>query len=162
MISNNPVGYYALAASILLSACADPMPNCSDNSVKELALSLAKDTVKQILIMTPDAFISLSASLNKDDPTDQKILFQALQGGVDFKLLKTSQNPKVIELVKHVEDEANGVRLESIRISSSDINTKKIVCEADLLLKNGNKGAIKYSGQITDDKQVRVELLKIE
>lgn len=151
----------ALISITFFSACSERMPTCSDQAVKDLALGLTKNQIKNALAVDPSILLPLLPQLNKDDPIDQKILTGALQGQVNFDLLKTSTNPSAMQIVKSIEEMANDVKLEATRIASSDEKLKKITCDTDVLMQ-GNKGELKYSAQVTDDKKVRVELIDFQ
>lgn len=161
--------FVTVSSVILLLGCSSPGPKCSDPEVQKLVLEITKEQLfKQLLIeVLPPHYEEIVKESKEtavfkeyEEVDNQGVGFVTGTMPIDY-FLKFAQVSFSAETVKDIIEsriEELQPNLSAIRTSSENNKVKKCNCDATLGFSNGNTVNIQYSGQLTDDGQVYVEV----
>ena len=159
-----------LCMMIFLAGCSsNSQPTCSDETVKKLVLDItAQELFKGMLLVHLQQNYKkiIEETENSDVYKEyQKIDYQGegfVYGTMPIEnFLKFVPISKTAAAVKAIIDnqiKQLNITFTGIRTADFSKETKKISCESNLVLSNGKSHPIKYTAQLTEDKQVWVQV----
>lgn len=159
-----------LLALLPVAGCSsNSTPTCTNETVKQLVLEISNEELfKQLLPEQLQRNYSQIIEETKDSAVYKEYQKIDMQGAgfvwgtmpvKDFmKFAEISQAAKAAKEKINQKIKEINLSLAGIRTSSEEPDVKKISCESNLVHANGNTFPIRYTAQLTEDKQIWVEV----
>ena len=161
------IGFLALLS--VAGCSSNATPTCTDATVKELVLKIANEALfKQLLpeqlqtnysqIFNETKDSAVYKEYEKIDPQGAGLVWgtMAVKNFTKFAEISPTARTAQEKIAKKIKE--MNLALAGIRTSSEKPGVKMISCESNLVFANGNTLPIRYTAQLTEDKQIWVEV----